>query len=198
MKIMASSPIASWQIDGEKMETVRDFNLLHSKITADSDCRCKIKGRLLLGRKVMRNLGSVLKSRVITLATKVCSQSYAFYSSHVRMWGLDHKEDWAPKNWCFWAVVLEKILESPLDYQEIQPVHPKGNWFWIFIGRTDAEAEVPIFWLPDVKSQLSGKGLGVGKGWRKEEKGATEDDVVRWHHRLSGHESEQTQEDSEG
>ena len=85
MKIMASSPIASWQIDGEKMETVRDFNLLHSKITADSYCRCKIKGRLLLGRKVMRNLGSVLKSRVITLATKVCSQSYAFYSSHVRM-----------------------------------------------------------------------------------------------------------------
>ena len=118
------------------------------------------------------------------------SQSYGFSSSHVRMWDLDHKESWAPKNWCFWTVVLEKTLESPLDCKEIQPVHPRGNQSWIFIGRTDAEAKTPILWPPDVKNWLIGKDPDAGKDWRQEEKGITEDEMVGWHHWLSGHESE--------
>ena len=136
---------------------------LGSKITVDGDCSHEIKKCLLLGRKVMTNLDSILKSRGIILPTKVC-QSYGFSRSHVWIWELDYKESWAPKNWCFWTVVLEKTLESPLDCKEIQPVHPKGNQFWIFIGRTDAEA--PIFWPPDVKSWLIWKDPDVGKDWR--------------------------------
>ena len=96
------------------------------------------------------------------------SQGYCFSSSHVWMWELDHKEGWVPKNWCFWTVVLEKIPESPLDCKEIQPVHPKGNQPWIFIGRTDAKAEAPILWPPDVKSQLIGKDPDAGKDWRQD------------------------------
>ena len=96
------------------------------------------------------------------------SQSYGFSSSHVEMWELDHKEGWAPKNWCFWTVVLEKTLESPLDWKEIKPVNPKGNQCWIFIGRTDAEAEAPIIWPPDGKSWLTGKDPDAGKDWRQE------------------------------
>ena len=105
------------------------------------------------------------------------------------MWELDHKESWAPKNWCFWTVVLEKALESPLDNKEIQPIHPKGNQSWIFIGRTDAEAEALIIWSPDVKNWLIGKDPDAGKDWRQEEKGTTEDEMVGWHHWLNGHES---------
>ena len=97
---------------------------------------------------------------------------------------LDHKESWAPKNWCFWTVVLEKTLESPLDYKEIQPVHPKGNQSWVFIGRTDVEAETPVLWPPDVKSWPIWKDPDAGKDWRQEEKGTTEDEMVGWHHRL--------------
>ena len=119
------------------------------------------------------------------------SQSYCFSSSHVWMWELDYKESWAPKNWCFWTVVLEKTLESPLDYKEIQPVHPKGNQSWIFIGRTDVEAETPILWPPDARSWLIWKDPDAGKDWRQEEKGMTEDEMVGWHHRLDGHEFEQ-------
>ena len=107
------------------------------------------------------------------------------------MWELDHKESWAPKNWCFWTVVLEKILESPLDCKEIQPVHPKGNQSWIFIGGTDAKAEAPILWPPDVKNWLIGKDPDAGKDWRQEEKGRTEDEMVGWHHQFDGHEFEQ-------
>ena len=103
---------------------------------------------------------------------------------------LDYKESWAPKNWCFWTVVLEKTLESPLDCKEIQPVHPKGDQSWIFIGRTDAEAETPILWPPDVKSWLIWKDPDAGKVWRPEKKGTTEDEMVGWHHRLNGHEFE--------
>ena len=103
------------------------------------------------------------------------------------MWELDHKESWALKNWCFWTVVLEKTLESPLDCKEIQPVHPKGNQSWIFIGRTDAEAETPILWPPDAKSWLIGKDPVAGKDLGQEEKGTTEDEMVGWHHRLNGH-----------
>ena len=108
---------------------------------------------------------------------------------------LGHKEGWVIKNWCFWTVVLEKTLESPLDSKEIKPVNPRGNQPWIFIGRTDAEA--PILWPPDLKSQLIGKDPGARKDGRQEEKRATEDEMIGWHHRLNGHESEQTLGDSE-
>ena len=115
------------------------------------------------------------------------SQSFGFSSSHVWMWELDHKEGWALKNWCFLTVVLDKTLESPLDCKEFQPVHPKGNQSWIFIGRTDAEAETPIRWPPDAKNWLLGKDPDAGKDWRQEEKGMTEDEMVGWHHQLDGH-----------
>ena len=102
-----------------------------------------------------------------------------------------YKESWVLKNWCFWTVVLEKTLESPLDCKKIQSIHPKGNQSWIFIGRTDAEAEAPILWPPDAKNWLNGKDSDAGKDWRQEEKGTTEDEMVGWHHWLNGHESEQ-------
>ena len=116
------------------------------------------------------------------------SQGYGFSSSHVWMWELDYKESWAPKNWCFWTVVLEKTLESPLDCKEIHPVHPKGYQSWIFIGRTDAEGETPILWPPDGKNWLIGKDPDAGKDWRQEEKGTIEDEVVGWHHQVYAHE----------
>ena len=116
------------------------------------------------------------------------SQSYAFSSSHVWMWELDEQEVWVPKNWCFQIVVTEKTLESPLVYKEIQPVHPKGEQCWVFIGRTDVEAETPILWPPDAKNWLIWK--DAGNDWRREEKGRTEDEMVGWHHRLNGHEFE--------
>ena len=119
------------------------------------------------------------------------SQSFGFSSSHIWMWELDYKESQALKNWCFWTVVLEKTLESPLDCKEIQPVHPKGDQSWIFIGRTDAEAETPILWLPDAKNWLIEKDPDAGKDWRLEEKGMMEDDMVGWHSWLNGHEFEQ-------
>ena len=111
----------------------------------------------------------------------------------VVMWELDHKESWVQKDWCFWAVVLEKTLESPLDCKEMQPVHPKGDQSWIFIGRTDGESETPILWQPDVKNWLFGKDPGAGKDWGQEEKGTTEDEMVWRHHQLDGHEFEQAQ-----
>ena len=117
------------------------------------------------------------------------SQSYGFSSSHVCMWELDYRESYVLKNWCFWTVVLEKTLESPLDCKEIQPVHPKGNQSWIFIGRTDAEAEAPILWPPDSKNWLIGKDPDAGKDWRQEKKGTIEDDMVGWHHQVIRHES---------
>ena len=138
----------------------------------------------------MTNLDSILKSRGIT-NKDLSSQGYGFSSSHVWMWELDYKESWAPKNWCFWTVVLEKTLKSPLDCKEIKPVNPKGNQSWIFIGRTDAEAETPILWPPDGKNWLTGKRPDARKDWRQEEKGMTEDEMVGWHHRLDGHEFKQ-------
>ena len=162
MKIMASSPITSWQIDGETMEIVTDFIFLGSRITADGDCSHEIKRCLLLGRKAMTNLDNILKSRDITLPTKVC-QSYAFSSSYVWMWELYHKGGWALKNWWVQTVVLRKTLESPLDNKKIKPVHPKGNQPWIFIGRTDVEAEAPTIWPPGVKRDLLEKTLMLGK-----------------------------------
>ena len=121
-----------------------------------------------------------------------------FSSSHVRMWELNHKEGWALKNWCFQVVVLENTLKSPLDCREIKTVNPKGNQPWIFIGRTDAEAEALIFWPPDAKSPLIEKDPDAGKDWWQEEKGATEDEMAGWHHWLNGHKFEQTLEDGEG
>ena len=126
------------------------------------------------------------------------SQSYGFSSSHVWMWELDYKESWAPKYWCFWTVVLEKTLESPLDCKEIQPVHPKGNQSRIFIGRTDAEAETPILCTPDVKNWLIGKDSDTGRDWGQEEKQVAEDEMVRQHHWFNGYEFEQTLGDSGG
>ena len=120
------------------------------------------------------------------------SQSYGFSSSHIWMWELDYEEGWVLKNWCFWTVVLEKTLESPLDCKEMQPVHPKGNQSWIFIGRTDAKAEAPILCPPNAKKWLTGKDPDAGKDWRQEEKGMTEDEIVGWHHWLNGYELEQT------
>ena len=173
---MASDPINLWQIEGE---TVADFIFLVSKITADGDCSHEIKRHLLLGRKVMTHLDSILKNREITLPTKVHLQSYDFSSSHVWMWELDHKESWVPKNWCFWTVVLEKTLESPLDCKEVQPVHPKGDQSWVFIGRTEAEAETPILWPPDAKSIFI---------WKDPDAGMTEDEMAGWYYQLNGHE----------
>ena len=115
------------------------------------------------------------------------SQGYSFSSSHVWMWELDYKESWAPKNWCFWTVVLEETLESPSDCKEIQPVHPKGDQSWVFIGRTDVEADTPVLWPPDAKSWLIWKDPDAEKDWGQEEKGTTEDEMVWWHHWLNGH-----------
>ena len=126
------------------------------------------------------------------------SQSYGFSSNCVWMWELDYKEVWSQKNWCFWTVVLKKTLVSPLDCKEIQPVHPKGNQSWIFIGRTDAEAETAILWPPDEKNWLIRKDPDAGKDWRQEEKGMTEDEMVGWYHRLDGHEFEQALEVGDG
>ena len=116
------------------------------------------------------------------------SQGYGFPSGHVWMWDLDCEESWALKNWCFWTVVLEKTLESPWNYKEIQPVHPKGDQSWVFIGRTDAEAETPMLWPPHAKSWLIRKDPDVGRDWGQEEKGTTEDEMAGWHHWLDGHE----------
>ena len=170
-----------------------------SKITADGGCSHEIKRRLLLGRKAMTNLDKVIKKqRDITLPIKVCLAKAMVLP--VVMYGC---ESWAIKKaehrriWCFWTVVLEKTLESPMDGKEIQPVNPKGNQSWIFIGRTDAEAEAPILWLPDAKNRLIGKDPDARKDWRQE-KGMTEDEVVGWHHQLNGHEFEQALEVGDG
>ena len=120
------------------------------------------------------------------------SQSYSFSSSHIQMWKLDHKEGWVLKNWCFLTVVLKKTLQNPLDCKEIKPVSPNGNQPWIFIGRTDAEAETPILWPPDAKNWLTGKDPDAGKDWGNEENGATADEMVGWQHWLTGREFEQT------
>ena len=134
-------------------------------------------------RKVMTNLDSILKSRDIT-NKRPSGQNGGFSSSHIWMWELDYKESWAAENWCFWNVVLERTLESPLDCKEIQPVHPNGDQSWVFIGRIDVEAETPILWSPDAMSWLIGKDLDSGEDWRQE-KGTTKDEMVGWHHRLN-------------
>ena len=152
---------------------------------------------MLLGRKAMTGLDSLLGSKNITLQTKVrLVKAMVFPVVMYRCEELDHKERWVLKNWCFWTVVLEKTLESPLDCKKIKPVNPKGNQSWIFIGRTDAEA--PILWPPDAKNWLIGKDPDAEKDWRQEKKGMTEDEMVWWYHRLDGHEFEQALGDSKG
>ena len=173
------------------------MGILGSKITADGDCSHEIKRCLLLGRKAMTKLDSVLKIRDIALLAKVhLGKAVVFFSSHEWMWELDHKESWAPNNWFFRAVVLEKTLENLLYSKEIKAVNPKGNQPWIFIGRTDAET--PILWPPDTKKWLFGKDPDAGKNWRQEEKGTIEDEMITWHHWLNGHEFEQTMGNCEG
>ena len=178
------------------METVTDFIFLGTKITADGDCSHEIKRCLLLGRKAITNLDSMLRKRQYFANKDSYSQSYGFSSSQVWIWELDHKKGWAPKNWCFQIVVLQKILESPMDCKEIQPVNSKGNQHRIFIGRTDAEA--PILWPPDAKCQLIVKDPDAGKDRWQKEKATAEDEMVGWSHWLKGHKFEQTPGDGEG
>ena len=140
----------------------------------------------------MTNLDSMLKSRHCVANKGPSSQGYGVSGSPVWMWKLDYKESWVLKNWCCWTVVLEKTLDSPLECKEIRPVNLKGNQSWLFIGRTDAEAETPIIWVPDVKNQLIWKDPDAGKYWRLGEKGMTEGETVGWHHKLNGHEFEYT------
>ena len=172
------------------IQKMRDFIFLGSRITADGDCSHEIKRHLLLGRKAMTNLDSMLKSRDITLPAKVHlvkAMVFPVVMYGCQSWTIKKAECWRR---CFWTVMLEKTLESPLDCKEIQPVHHKGNKSWIFIGRTDAEAETPILWPPDAKYWLTGEKPDVGKDWKCEEKGMTEDEMIGCYHQLDGYESE--------
>ena len=146
----------------------------------------KLKDAYSFEGKLWPNWTAYLKQRHYFANKGASSQGYGFSSSHVWIWELDCAESWALKSWCFWTVVLEKTLESPLDCKETQPVRPKGDQSWVFIGRTNVEAETPILWPPDAKSWLIGKDTDAVKAWRQEEKGATEDEMVGWHHQLNG------------
>ena len=149
--------------------------------------------------KAMTNIGNVLKSRDIILSIKVFyQQKLWFVQQSCTSVSVVSQGDWAFKTWCFWIMVLEKSLESPLDCKEIKPVHPKGDQSWVFIGRTDAEVEAPILWPPDAKNWFIGKDPDAGQDWRQEEKRTTEDEIVGWHHRLDGHEFEQAAELGDG
>ena len=176
--------------DGETMETVRDFILGGSQIMQMVIAAMKLKTLAPWKKSYDQTRQHIQKQRHSFANKCLSSEGYGFSSGHVWMWELDYKENWVLKNWCFWTVGLEKTLESPLDCKEIQPVHPKGNQSCMFIGRTDAEAETPILWPPDAKNWLIWKDLDVGKDWRWEEKGTTEDKMVGWHHWLNGHEFE--------
>ena len=175
---MASGPITWWQIDGETMETVTFYFL-----GLQNHCRWWLQPwnwMMLAPWKKSYNQPRQhnRKQRRYFTNKGPSSQSYGFSNSHVWMWELDHRESWMQKNWCFWTMVLEKTLESPLDSKEVKSVSSNGNQSWIFIGRTAAEAETPITWPPDAKSWLIRKDLDAGKDWRQEEKGTTEDEMV--------------------
>ena len=189
---MVSGPITSWQIDGETMETVTDFIFLGFKITADGDWSYEIKKYLLLGRKTMTNLDSILKSRDITLPTKVClvkAMDFLVVMYGCESWPIKKVEPWrtdAFELWCW-----RRLLRVPWTTRRSnQSINPKGNQSWIFIGRTDAEAEAPILWPPVVKNCLLRKDPDAGKDWREEKKGTSEDEMVEWCHWLNGHEFE--------
>ena len=151
---------------------------------------CSLEGKLRPKESYDQPRQHIKKQRCYFANKGLSNEGYGFSSSHVWMWELDNKESWALDNSCFWSVVLEKTLESPLDCNEIQPVHSKGNQSWVFIGRTDVEAETPILWPPDVKNRLIVKNPDAGKDWRREEKGTTENEMDGWHHQLNGHEFE--------
>ena len=187
-KIMASSSITLWQIDGETMKTVKEFILGAPDSLQMVTAAMKLKDACSLEENYDKPRQHTKKQRHHFANKGPSSQSYGFSSSHIWMWESDYKESWALTHWCFWTVVLEKTLVSPLDCKEIQLVHPKGDQSWIFFGRTDAEA--PIIWPPDIKNWFIGKDPDAGKHWRWEEKGMTEDEVVGWHHRLNGPEFE--------
>ena len=188
---MTPGAITSWQIDGETVETVTDYFL-----GLQNHYRWWVQPwnekTLVPWKKSYDKSRQHIKKQRHYFANKgASSQGRGFPSGHVWTWEVNHKASWAPKNWCFWTVVLEKTLESPLDCKEIQPVHPKGNQSWIFIGRTDAEAKAPALWPPNAKNWLIGKNPDAGRGWSQEEEGMTEDEMVGWHHPLDGREFEQ-------
>ena len=189
-----NSVVLSLQIEGEKVEVVTDFLFLFSKITVRGDCSCEIRRWLPLCRKVMTNLDS---QGLYSANKGPYSQGYGLPSGHIWSWELDHKEGRMPKNWCLWTV-LEKTPESPLDSKEIKPVNLKGNQPWIFTGRTDTKAEIPILWPPDVKNQLIGKDPDAGKDWGQKEKRASEDEMAGRHQWCNEHELGQTLGDDEG
>ena len=187
---MASDPITSWQIDGETMEIVTDFIFLGSKITADGDCSHEIKRCLLFAWKAMPNIDSILKRRDIT-DKGLSSPSSVFSSSHVLMWELDCKESWAPTNWCFWTMVLRRLLRVPWTARRsnqsiLKEISPQYS-----LEELTQKLFTPILWPPDAKNWLIGKDPDGGQDWRQE-KGMTENEMVEWHHRLDGYESEQT------
>ena len=185
---------------GEKVEGVTDFLFLGSKITEDGDCSHEIRTWLLLSRKAMADLDSLLKSRNITLPTKahIVKEGYGLPSGHIRLWELDQKEGRMTKNWCLRTVVLEKTLESPLDSKKTKPVNLKGNQPWIIVQKTDTEAETPVFWSSDANNWLTGKVPDAGKIWGQKEKRASEDEMAGWHHWCNGHELGKTLGDGEG
>ena len=196
---MAYSPITLWQLGGETMETVTDFIFLGSKITEDIECSHEIKRHLLLVRKAMTSLDNVLKSRDFTLPTKVHlvkPMAFPIVRYGCESWTIRKAEHQRIDVFELWF--LDKTLESPLDCKEIKPVNHKGSQSWIFLGRTDAEAETPALWPRDVKNWLIGKDSDAGKDWRQEEKGTTEDEMVGWDHRLNRHEIEQALEVGDG
>ena len=181
---------------GEKVEVLTSFLFLGSKITADGDCSHEVRRRLLLGRKAMTNLDSVLKNRRYSADKGPYSQGYGVLSSHVWLWELDHKEGRTPKNWCLQTVVLEKIPESPLDSKESKPVNLKRNQPQILVGRTDAEG--PVSLSSDANSWLIGKVADAAKDWGQKEKRASEDEMVGQHHWRNEHELGQTLGDGKG
>ena len=172
------------------MGTVRDFIWGAPKSLQMVTAAMKLKDTCSLEESCDKPRQYIKKQRHYFADKGPSNQSYGFSSSHVWMWELDYKESWVPKNWCFWTVMLQRTLESPLDSKKIKPVNPKGNQSWIFIGRTDAKAETPILWPPDAKNWPIGKDPDAGKDWRQEEKGMTEGEMVGWHHWLNRHEFE--------
>jgi len=180
---MTSGPITLWQVEGEKVEAVTELFPWAPESLWRVIAAMKLKDACSWERKLWQKPRQHIKKQRHHFANKgPSSQSCGFSSSHVWVWELDSKEGWALKNWCFWTVVLENTLESPLDCKEIKPVNSKGNQPWIFTGKTDAEAEAPILWPPDMKNWLTGKDLDPGKDRGQKVKGLVQDEMVRQHH----------------
>ena len=192
---MASGPITAWKIEGGKVEVVADFLFLGSKITGRWLQPWNQKSMASSQKSNDKPRQCLEKQRHYSAYKGPYSQGYGLPGGYVWLWELDHKEGRKPKNWCLWAVMLEKTPESPLDIKEIKPVSLKGVQPWIFTGRTDAEAEAPVFWSTDVKRPAIGKIPDAGKDWGQNEKRASE--MAGWHHRCNEHELEQILEDSE-